>query len=488
MFSNPNQLIHSFGFNLVNGPDYNAPDVVHPRRAFRVTMYDRTHTEIHQYRWFLANQTPPGGNNFYGATMGMASASSIKFWGPIAYIEITFEDNGPAAIADLWYSSVNVAQHINAGGSGTGPANSLNDNLGWRGEGLWEKLSSATTTFPHPYYGNTNRLTGGSSGGTYWNCPYGTKAEGDYLTSPAFTLTNLPVWDGKDDDPSMWMVGIADASGASHSVNSDYRIPSNIPPASAPACVCTGSEWCCYLQTNLFTFGESSATMHNHWSHAHFSSSADIDSLYVSTNDPSGNTERWVEYSVDNGKSWVNLFWWEDTNHRGTDASWHQNHMHAFADSDMTHEVYGTDFNGDPTVTGTDFDKDGADDYLTPGEDWNLDGTPNATDAREWDTEFYLRWVNNPASTGTISGYYTTARSTHNGTTYQFKVSDLEAPSIMYRLRFVGVQTPGTCPVSCAGWSIDDVSFSSECAFVIWFDFSLAFRRPLEMRFAIYRR
>ncbi len=260
------------------------------------------------------------------------------------------------------------------------------------------------------------------------------------------------------------------ASGVGPTETSQARIPPGGLFSSGAACTCTAAmnQWCCFFKSPISiavsTFSESVASMHSHWSHNHFSSNADLDPGFVEKNDP-GQTERWVEYSVDNGATWKNLYWWEDTNHRGTPNVWHQNHMHAFSDSDMSAEIYGDNHDGDPTQVWTDFDKDGANDY-TPYEDWNLDGVIDTNDAREWDTEFYLSHIPNPASTADPL-LCSTTRTSLGGIPHQFCISDLEAPSIMYRYRFVGPTCPSPClsamgGCNCKGWFVDDVALSND--------------------------
>ncbi len=379
----------------------------------------------------------------------------------------------------------------------------LNENLGWRAVGNWKRDTSIPKPYTHPWKGDSMRSgdsgtfrlatfnimmlfesTSNKSifsfhqGGTFWKVEYDIGTKPNVLMSPAFTLSNLPVWNDKDDDYSKWNIGFAAATGAPPTELSQVRIPGT---GYFGSCTCTSSTsfngWCCFFDSSstatmdTWTFSESIAAMHSHWSHAHFSSYAGIDPPFVQSNDP-GKTERWVEYSVDNGHTWKKLYWYEDESHRGRHNTWwNWCHMHAFTDSDLSVEVYGDDHNGDTSATGvwTDFDKDGSQDYVA-FDDWDLDGT--ITNDREWDTEFYLSHIPNPASTANPA-LCTITRTTMTGSkSYQFCISDLEAPSIMYRFRFVGQGFPN-CPNyckrflfsdcgRCKGWAVDDVSFSND--------------------------
>jgi hypothetical protein len=176
-----------------------------------------------------------------------------------------------------------------------------------------------------------------------------------------------------------------------------------------------------------------------HWSHVHWQSYLDIEEAAVY--DDTGDTERVVEYSSDNGATWTEVWWYDDESHKGVNGLWWYNHMHPMPDSDL--QAY----EDDPTnCTNTDFDKDGNPDF-----NYDVDGSGDvdADDCRQWNTEFYMDFP---------ELFYERGDRPNEGESY------IEGTSMLYRFRFDSTaDSLGlTCFDSCAGWFVDDVALNND--------------------------
>lgn len=504
--------VHSVGLTIQNGTSHSTTGSTTQRRGFRFIVRDRGGNVIHTYNWYTnQDSTGPG---FYGLTSPDAIGS----------LEIKVTGADPFTIGNLIYADDYLPDTITADPAG----NALRANLGWRATGGFQKSTTGatSTTFTHPYFsGSVGMRSGGAnySEGPYWQSPYGYSSS--TLVAPAFTLSNLPMLQSKDQSTSKWYVGpTIDASkGYTDTLISKLRIPNNneatgtgatttmsaaaaaastttsivLPPGEGvnfrpngpiqisggafatpitrlvqtvagdnltlfealPAAM-TGAEsiysYPTYAQSYAdtdFHYHESTAAMHTHWSHVHWQAYIGVEDSAQYEN-VSGTTERYVEYSTDNGKTWRNAYWFKDLNHHGSNGQWWNNHMHPFPDSDLNE----TDLNGDGSVS-TDFDKDGTAEY-TATIDNNHDSTIDSSDnQREWDTEFYMEYTAlDPAATGDVHPY---------NAAVQVVTGDIEGTSIVYRFRFVGPTAPASCTtggaaISCDGWKIDDVAFNND--------------------------
>jgi hypothetical protein len=444
------QGVRAVGMTIQNGTTHADTARAFPRRGFRFTPMDRYGAPIEEYRWYT-NQGP-GGAGFYGA------ASDT----PIHRVRVEVRSPAPFTIGDLRWSA-------------TYPE-AVAGELGWVASGNWRLVDGGDENrkFIHPYYAgyeehfgdqfyNLRELAADSSRGRYWHVPYGPTAtpEGSTLTSPAFTLSNLDLDEDDRKGFSSWIIGITSQTQRVNltSLGADKKIYNYYTTAN-PLCRIGGID---------FLFGNTPfpkpklmpgcnekslsdkyvAGMDTHWGHFHFRANIDVPEKAQWENVTSGpdRTERYIEYSTDNGATWRNLWWWPDQSHHGVNGVWWKNHGHGMYDSDM----FGNDWNGNGK-RGTDFDKDGVDDYIAPVDNNGngvIDASPNGDDAREWDTEWYMEYVP-PSQWRDVDG---------DG----YLDSDIEGVSVRYRLRFVGPSRPARCGTKeCFGWKIDDFAINND--------------------------
>ncbi|PKL78196.1 MAG: hypothetical protein CVV27_03710 [Candidatus Melainabacteria bacterium HGW-Melainabacteria-1] len=469
--TSPAPVVQSVGLNIkaVSGR----------RQPFRLTVLDPDGAEIHAYHWHTTSSSESDG--FYGlsvpASVGSIGTVRVEFRIPNA--------NHASYDPRFWIDNLSFSTDYMGGQTLDSSGSSLQDNLGWRASG-WTRQSSASSSFSHPYSqgyveyedGTAKTASGGttanfraqysSSGGTYWQAGYGTSADGSTLTGPAFTLSNM---DLDSDDVTASSVGYTsmlpgvDMSSATStlavsgappgypSTFSSYQVPfCRIGiPSSCPASFRTaaGAIWTYDI-----------APMGTHWGHIHWQAYTAVEDAAEVAN-VSGSTERYVEYSTDNGSTWRKAYWFEDENHHGKNGYWWKNHMHPYPDSDLASQTWGYDFNGDGTTGSTDFDKDGVMDYSSTFDN-NLDGVVDSGDSREWDTEWYMEWIDPSLWTDVDSDSHLE--------------SSIEGSTLLYRFRFVA---PGSAPASCSydpsggaagetaiascdGWRVDDVAFNND--------------------------
>lgn len=442
--------VRAVGMTIQNGTTHADTAGRFARRGFRFSPLDRYGAPIEEYRWYT-NQGP-GGAGFYGV------ASST----PIHRIRVEVRSPEPFTVADLRWSA-------------TYPE-ALAGELGWVASGNWRMVDGKDEKhdFIHPYYVgyeehfgdqfyNLRELAADSSRGRYWHVPYGPtdSPEGSALVSPAFTLTNLDLDEDDKKSFSTWIIGTTHQTqpveltsfGADHKIYK-YKTTGN------PLCRIGGIDFLfgntpfpkpqlmpgC---TDKTLEGKYSAGMDTHWGHFHFRANIDVPVQAQWENITSGpnRTERHVEYSTDNGATWRQVYWWPDASHHGLNGVWWKNHGHGMYDSDMV----GKDWNGNGK-RGTDFNKDGVDDYVAPSDSNGngvVDADPHGDDAREWDTEWYMEYVP-PSKWRDVDG---------DG----YLESDIEGVSIRYRLRFVGPTRPASCHTKdCLGWKIDDFAINND--------------------------
>jgi hypothetical protein len=438
----------SVGMRVRNGTQANLAASA-ARRAFRFYAYDEDGAEVVQeYRWYTY-QSADGGQ-FYGVTS------------PVAIGRVTITPQGPGTfmVDDITMSS----SYLSA----------IADTLGWRSTGDWaQETSTANAAWTHLDRDRTANAPvdcavpaadlectydENHSGNSYWQIPYGGTHDGDSegskLTSPAYTLSNLDV--DVDDSWSFdyWLIGYRDFT-ETRSLTSDNCCPTG----GAKCCeepqvvyetpfdrITGGPSWNLAFADDG---GVGTATMETHWSHVHWQCFTDPNAdPAVTTDGGTAGTERYVEYSTDNGATWQKATWFDDTNHRGIQGIWWKCHMHPYPDSDLTHEAL------DAGCTNTDFNKDGVADY---NDDTDGDGTGgyldgDTDDCRQWDTEFYQEYVEPVGEYAVNDAGRTTFESNISGT------------SMLYRFRFNATGTPSGCSADagCVGWAIDDVALNSD--------------------------
>lgn len=449
------------------------------RYPFRFIPLDSGGSEIHEYRWYTTKSTES--NGFYGITV---PASKATIGGLRIEFRVPNQNNtgyDPTFwIDDLTYSTAYMGTNtMDTSGS------SLLANLGWRASGQWSKGSSAASSFNHPYndgfveYDNgSSRTASGattstirsaytSSGESYWQCSYGTSSTGDTLTSPAFSLGNLDLDTDDQTGSSTSYNGLL--PGGQDPANTNVTLAVSGAPAGYPTsynsltlpfCRIGLSSRCpaTYINASAQKWPDvyTVAPMGTHWGHVHWQSYIAVEDAAEVSN-VSGSTERYVEYSMDNGTTWRKATWFEDENHHGKNGYWWKNHMHPYPDSDLSDDTNSYDFSGDGAATkSTDFDKDGTADY-SAAFDNNGDGSIDSSDNREWDTEWYMEWIDPTSWTDVDSDSYLE--------------SAIEGATVSYRFRFAA---PGAAPTSCKydatgtnisacdGWKVDDVAFSND--------------------------
>ncbi|HVV88386.1 MAG TPA: hypothetical protein VHE35_35330 [Kofleriaceae bacterium] len=442
--------VHAVGMTIQNGTTHADTSGAFKRRGFRFTPMDRFGDPIQQYRWYT-NQGA-GGPGFYGV------ASST----PIARVRVEVRSPEPFTVGDVRWSATYPQQ--------------VADGLGWVATGNWQLVQDAPENldFHHPYYTgyqehygdqfyNLSELAGESSAGRYWHVGYGPTAtpDGSTLTSPAFSLNNLDLDADDQQSFSWWIIGTTAQTQKvdSNALGTDHK-PVPFWTTGNPLCRIGGIDFLFRDMpfekpqlmpgcTDTSIDQHYVAGMDTHWGHFHFRADLDVPDAAQWSNITSGpdRTERYVEYSTDNGATWRPMWWWPDASHHGRNGIWWKNHGHGLYDSDMA----GIDWNGNG-MRGTDFDKDGVDDYVAPGDSNGngiVDADPHGDDAREWDTEWYMEYVP-PSQWRDLDGDH-------------YLESDIEGVTIRYRLRFVGPAKPTKCyTAKCEGWKIDDFAISND--------------------------
>lgn len=442
--------VHAVGMTIQNGDTHADTQGAFSRRGFRFLPMDRYGAPIEEFRWYT-NQGE-GGPGFYG----FASDT------PIHRVRVEVRSAGPFSVGALQWSA-------------TYPE-AIAENLGWTASGNWkiEESGADNTAFIHPYFQgyeehfgdqflNLRERPAESSGGRYWHVGYGATADpqGSTLASPAFTLNNLDLDLDDVDGFSTWISGVTwqtqavplmliGADGKTYKYETTGNPTCRIggidflfdqAPFPKPRLMpgCTDKAW----------EGKYVGGMDTHWGHFHFRANIDVPPAAQWQNVTSGpdHTERYVEYSTDNGATWRQVYWWPDQSHHGLNGVWWKNHGHGLYDSDMV----GVDWNGNGQ-RGTDFNKDGVDDYIAP-EDNNgngiVDADPHGDDAREWDTEWYMEFVP-PSQWRDVDD---------DG----FLDPEIEGVTIRYRLRFVGPNKPERCgSEDCFGWKVDDFAINND--------------------------
>lgn len=445
------QGVRAVGMTLQNGTTHADTARSFPRRPFRFIPMDRYGAPIEEYRWYT-NQGA-GGAGFYG----VASPA------PIHRVRIEVRSPAPFTFADLRFSA-------------TYPE-ALAEGLGWVADGNWRMVDGGDENrgFAHPYYAgyeehfgdqffNLRDRAAESSAGRYWHVPYGPtdSPAGSTLTSPAFTLSNLDLDEDDRRSFSSWIVGVTHQTQLVDMamLGADRKVYKFAATANA-LCRIGGIDFL-FNHTTAFPApklmpgctdrsleGKFVAGMDTHWGHFHFRANLDVPEKAQWQNITSGpdRTERYVEYSTDNGATWRQVWWWPDSSHHGMNGVWWKNHGHGMYDSDMPEKDWNE--NG---KRGTDFDKDGREDYVAPVDNNGngvVDADPHGDDAREWDTEWYMEYVP-PSQWRDIDG---------DG----YLDSDIEGVSIRYRLRFIGPSRPKSCGTpACFGWKIDDFAINND--------------------------
>jgi hypothetical protein len=432
---------YAMGMNVINGI-LGSTAATSGRRGFTMTAYS-TSGIIRELRWYTNQDESSMG--YYGIT----SPSE-----PIRYLRIQMSGTGSFSIDNLSVAPSAVP---------------LGD-LGWRAAGTWTKMSSTrpggAPVFDHMDRDPTAAYSGGSptvctfdynySFGTYWMASYGTHPTGgSTLTSPAFTLSDMPL---DTDDVADYSALVADSGDGTNywqvGKNDDLTTTDILSPAR-----CDGGFDRVSLSgtriggSGLWPGSRGSATMAYHWGHVHWQSHLDVERDSVTSN---GTTERYVEYSTDNGATWNQAYWFHDASHRGRRGVWWKNHMHPFSDSDLAAKESGA------ACVNTDFNKDGVAEYNYDNDGDGLGAADgDADDCRQWNTEFYQEFPAEPC----------TAYDATDGCT-----SAVLGTSMLYRFRFDSGATPDAtqCPatetygkakvtgLSCAGWAVDDVALSGD--------------------------
>lgn len=444
------QGVRAVGMTLQNGTTHADAARGFPRRPFRFILMDRYGAPIEEYRWYT-NQGP-GGAGFYGAASGT----------PIHRVRVEVRSQGPFTLGDLRWSAAYPEAVAGA--------------LGWVAGGNWRLVDGGDENlkFTHPYYRGYEEQFGDqfydlrerpaeSSRGRHWHVPYGPTEtpEGSALTSPAFTLSNLDLDEDDRKGFGSWIIGVTGQTERVEmtALGADNKIYKFHTTAN-PLCRIGGID---------FLFGDTPfpkprlmpgcreqalsdkyvAGMDTHWGHFHFRANIDVPPQAQWENITSGpdRTERHIEYSTDNGATWRPLWWWPDQSHRGVNGVWWKNHGHGMYDTDMLEK----DWNGNGR-RGTDFDKDGVEDYVAPVDNNGngvIDADPHGDDAREWDTEWYMEYVP-PSKWRDVDGD-------------SYLDSEIEGVSVRYRLRFVGPSRPRRCHTeACFGWKIDDFAINND--------------------------
>lgn len=409
--------VKSIGFNVENG---SSPGSSTTRRPFRVIALDEYDAEIDQFHWYTYQTS---GGSFYGLTSDT----------PIHKVRVVVRDGSTSSfmIDNLTYST---------------DYKDMSSTLGWRSSGAFTLTSAAAVAaFDHMSRGTTatGDYSSNYSGGNHWVASHSTgTVQESILTAPAYTLTNIDL--DPDDLTSFdvwaigWKPGTDNGDGTwSNPTTTDTTIAQCTIPDSRCSFSYTHPTTGLPVTWNL---GLHSATAQTHWSHVHWQAYLeleDTDAQYKNT----GTTSRFVEYSTDNGATWRNAWWYRDENHHGSNGKWWNNHMHPFMDSYLN-----GDSDRDGTIENADFNKDGAADT---NYDWDQDGTlplaGDTDDYREWDTEFYMEYIDPPADSA--SG---TDRWGGYNTTY------IEGTSVLYRFRLA---TDGT---KTATWKLDDIAFNND--------------------------
>ncbi|HMV66213.1 MAG TPA: hypothetical protein PKA64_05140 [Myxococcota bacterium] len=438
----------AFGLTLQNGTTHADTSGTFPRRPFRVTLMDDLGGTIQEYHWYTNQHITA----FYGAASGA----------PIHRVRVEVRSPGAFTLGDVRWSA-------------TYPA-AVGAALGWTATGNWRLVEGGMEdpAFRHPYYQgyeesfgdqfyNLRERAAESSRGRYWQVPYGETEsdDGSALISPAFTLNNLDLDMDDRDGFAWWINGVTHQTQVVElaTLGPDGRIY-RFHSTGNPTCRIGGIDFL-FDETpfpkptvmpgcrDRSWEGRYVAGMDTHWGHFHFRANIGVPATAQWENVTSGpdRTERYVEYSTDNGASWRPVWWWPDPSHHGMNDVWWKNHGHGMYDSDMV----GEDWNGNG-ARGTDFDKDGVDDYVAPVDNNGngvIDADPHGDDAREWDTEWYMEYVP-PSAWRDVDG------DGHID-------PDIEGVTIRYRLRFVGPNKPKSCGAGgCFGWMVDDFAINND--------------------------
>lgn len=507
--------VHSVGLTLQNGTVHLGAGGTHERRGFRFIAYDAGGSEIHRYNWYTSQES--SGAGFYGMTSPTAIARiQIRMIGsdPYTLDNLTYADEYLGDSLSTDSVGHTIKQNLGWRATGNWTKQSIADNSNFShpyySSSSGNMRMDSTGGDAHSggnywqcEYGSTveNTLTAPAFTLSHLSLWDATDSSGNYLwalgTDVDATLgydhsvvSSMRIPEHGTDKTGATIDAVnsstefeidtsamTDTSGltANRAVIIGSSTPAIIKSISPPDGTTTRTVTLYPLRSGATTpaigdsfdvvafskvledasyqFHEASSAMKNHWSHVHWQAYIGVDDAAQVENTSS--TERYVEYSTDNGKTWRNAWWWEDTSHHGKNGVWWTNHMHPFSDSDMNK----LDFNADGTLS-TYFMKDGVSAY-TASVDNNLDGTVDSDDSlREWDTEFYMEYL--PLNT---SG---SASATDPTTGNRFYISDMEGATILYRFRFVGTSTPSNCTdeagnsISCDGWKIDDVAFNND--------------------------
>ena len=418
------QGVRSLGFKLEKQTALIGPS------AFEVRLYSSVGEVIETYRWWTLPQDQGAG--FYGIS------SPQKF----AVAEITMPSAGKMILSDVLVSDFYDPKTQN----------------GWRPLGAWSMIHDKPPTksvralqvtksivpwvFDHQAREVSSPLKiedrctyeYNSSSGSYYHMDMGqvsaSESSDHILVSPVVHLSNLPL-DEQDlmaserGDFASWISGtwkgldeLDILAGQSPCLDYTQTVNKN------------------YLLRNRGGAGFNRASYADvpraaHWAQLDFQGRFD---------GPPSQGKKIIEYSLDNGNSWQQAWWYRDEKHRGQQGRWFNNQLALYSDSDLVNHALET------PCLGTDFNQDGKSDFHF---DIGGDGQINDKDCRQWDQRFYH------FPKGTLSTSLPENR--------EQLLSLIPGASVLVRFRWERPKKAQVCsPGQCPTWDIDDVSINSD--------------------------
>ncbi len=474
----PSNTIRTVGLRIANGSGPGGSSI---RRAFRFRAYDKLGTQVGIPLNWYTNQT--GTSSFYGITVNSPSLATYSSDcrrpdGQGAYCErpiyrVTLEMSETVVDTENQYNALQAAgdpfyiDDINL----STQYSPMSNTMGWKPDG-WELTNQFTPSplgnFNH-WLTNRDNITSPDpvnsctwdnnwSGGNFWKASYPDNTPQGLvrktLTSPAFTLSNLPINSNQTVNADTWLAASLSVprdilwsrmvkTTATNSCASSYQntmdpndpLSWNDPLAPVewtyinPRCLivwesdCPVAPWTDWTSQGLWP-------QYDHWTHIHWqqysaverSKDGKVDALHFGT----PTTRIYHQYSTDNGATWTEAYWNRDYDHRGRIGVWYHNHLHPFDDGHLQSYIDNYKYPWDSSSAtpkrpcrNTDFWKSGWRktqtaykngvynyDFLKKDASGNwivgFDGVgardTNSTDwdgeCREWDTEFYQDYNN----------------------------------------------------------------------------------------------
>ena len=418
------QGIRSFGFKLEKQTALTGPS------AFEVRLFSPVGEVIETYRWWSLSQDQAPG--FYGVT------SPQKF----SVVEVTMPAAGKIILSDLLVSDFYDPKTQN-GWRASGAWAMVSDKLPTKAVKALEKTKSAVPwVFDHQAREVSSPLKVedrctyeyNSSAGSYFHLDMGQASGGhgqdQILVSPVVHLSNLP-FDEQDQitsdrgDFASWISGtwkgldeLDILAGQSPCLDYTQTVNKN------------------YLLRNRGGAGFNRASYADvpraaHWAQLDFQGRFD---------GPPSQGKKIIEYSLDNGNSWQQAWWYRDEKHRGQQGRWWNNQLALYSDSDLVNRALET------PCLGTDFNQDGKSDFHF---DIGGDGQINEKDCRQWDQRFF-HFPKGPL--------FTTLPENR-----EQLLSLIPGASLLVRFRWETPKKVQAClPGQCPTWDIDDVSINSD--------------------------